>query len=91
MMEDGVVKEAVTAAAAHCQANGILPEFFSNLTPEDVNMIAMEFSIDFALEAARAEALAEGIKKGKEKAQNYVLELLDKGYSTEEIRKHLTS
>jgi predicted transposase/invertase (TIGR01784 family) len=97
--KDAEVNEAVAAAIAYCRANGILADFFSNLTPEEENMLAMEWNLEDALRVTREEALEEGIERGREKGieegrtetQRYVLELLDKGYSTEEIKKHLIS
>jgi hypothetical protein len=54
-------------------------------------MSAMEWNLEDALRVTREEALEEGIEKGEAETRSYVLELLDKGYSPEEIKKHLTS
>ena len=60
-------------------------------------MLTTEFDLDEYTEVIRMEALEEGIKKGKnegieegkEEIQNYILDLIEQGFSREEIKKKI--
>ena len=56
-------------------------------------VITLEYNVENTIEAAKQEGIGEGIEKGEErgkkKVQNYVLELMAKGLSYEEIKKKI--
>ena len=95
------IEEAVQVAIKYCIEHDILREFLSEHSPEVVNMLFEELTIEEiaaayrkeALEEGREEGLEEGLEKGEEKglnkAINFAIELLDQGLSAEEVKQRL--
>ena len=79
------LEEAIKSAVKYCIENGILEDYFTQKSSEVVNMLITEYNIDDAIEVAREEGMEKGIKK----VQSYVLELIDRGLSGEEIKKKI--
>jgi hypothetical protein len=65
----------------------VLKGFFEKNGSEVINMLFDEWKLEDALVVEREEGIEEGIEKG----QNMVLELMDEGYSPEDIRARLAT
>jgi len=92
--ELGKNENAVTAAIKYCAKHDILKEFLEIHGREVLNMLITEWNTEDCItdrcEEAREDALKDGIGLGIEKRDQYVLELIDQGLSTEEIKQRLT-
>jgi hypothetical protein len=80
------LEQAVTEAVRYCVNNRILAEFLEEHGSEVMNMLLEEWNWDEAKEVWREEALEEGREEGR----NQILELVDQGYTTEQIKAKLT-
>ena len=81
--------ESINLAIKYCINNDILKEYLEQNSLEVNNMLTTEFNLGEAMEVAHWEGVEEGIEKGKEEGQNYVLELMAKGLSYEEIKRKI--
>jgi flagellar biosynthesis/type III secretory pathway protein FliH len=93
--------DAMKMAIKYCIKNNILKDFLQIHASEVTNMLLTEWNWDDALavreeegrEEGRKEGLEEGLEEGREEGleegQNMVLELLDQGYTPEQIRAKL--
>jgi len=77
---------AIKEALKYCKKHDILKEYLEKHETEVINMLYTEWNWDTAFEVAREEAFEDG----SEKTRQYVLELLDQGLTTEEIKQRLT-
>ncbi|MDR0663895.1 MAG: Rpn family recombination-promoting nuclease/putative transposase [Spirochaetaceae bacterium] len=75
--------KAVADSVTYCKKHGILKDFFENLSPEEVNMIATEWNLEDAVKVAREEGREEGI----EKERKWVMKLLEQGKSINELKR----
>jgi hypothetical protein len=66
-----------------CIANNVLKGFFEKNGSEVINMLFDEWKLEDALVVEREE--------GREEGQNMVLELMEGGYTPEEIRAKLAA
>jgi SOS response regulatory protein OraA/RecX len=64
----------------------VLKEFLKEHGSEVHNMLLSEFSVEDAVKLARRE----GREKGQEEGQQYVIELLERGYNIEDIKRQIT-
>ena len=53
-------------------------------------MLTAEFNLEEYKQVKYLEGVKEGREEGKEEVQNYVLELIEQGLSSDEIKKILT-
>jgi hypothetical protein len=74
--------QAVTEAVRRCIKDGILAEFLEEHGSEVVNMLLEEWNWDEAKEVWREEAV--------EKERNQILELIDQGYTAEQLKVKLS-
>jgi hypothetical protein len=102
---DAVLHKAITRAVSYCKEHDILRSFFEGLTNEEVFMLTREWNLEDAKKVWREEALEEGeargvkigVKIGEERGeqrgevrgQELVLNLMEQGYSVEEIKRQL--
>ena len=77
--------EAMKTAIEYCIRNDILKNFLNEHSSEVVNMLYSEWNMDEAKEVWQEEAREEG----EQKALQRFLDLLDQGFSTEEIKQRL--
>jgi hypothetical protein len=77
--------EAMKLAIDDCIRHGILKEFLEAHASEVVNMLLTEWNWDDALAVSREE----GWEEGRQEGQTMVLELLDQGYTPDQIRAKL--
>ena len=86
-------EDAVRKAVFDCIEQNILKEFLETYKWEIVNMLVAEWDFDVEKEVAREEGMEKGREKGREEGREEsmekVIELIEKGYSTEEIKKIL--
>jgi hypothetical protein len=91
--ETGDSEKAMKLAIQYCIENDILKEFLEANTSEVMNMLLTEWNtVEYGQvqrEEGKEEGREEGIKKGLKKGQNMVLDLLDQGYTPEQIRARL--
>jgi hypothetical protein len=78
--------EAVRGAIRYCVNSHILAEFLEEHGSEALNMLLEEWNLDEAKEVWREEALEEGMERGREQ----FLELINQGYSIEQLKAKLT-
>jgi hypothetical protein len=78
--------QAATEAVRSCVKDGILAEFLEEHGSEVMNMLLEEWDLDEAKEVW----LEEGLEKGMEKSQNQILELIEQGYTIEQLKAKLT-
>jgi hypothetical protein len=81
--EAGNRGDAVKQAVRYCREHNILKGFLEEHASEVVNMLVTEWDWDTAFAVQREE--------GREEGQDMVLELLDQGYTPEQIRATLAS
>jgi len=79
------LEEAVEKAMKYCEKNGILREFLEKYGSEVLNMLLEEWNMEDALAYAREEAREDALAE----ANQYVLELINQGLTTEEIKLRL--
>jgi hypothetical protein len=77
--------DAMKMAINYCIKNNILKDFLKIHASEVINMLLTEWNWDDALAVQKEEGWEEGLEEG----QNMVLELLDQGYTPEQIRAKL--
>jgi len=78
--------KSMKAAIEYCIENNILKDFLKRHGSEVVNMLFAEISTEEYGEIR----FNEGREEGAEKRDQYVLELINQGLSTEEIKQRLT-
>jgi hypothetical protein len=91
------LEEAIRLASKYCIDNNILKEYLKQHVSEVINMLTTEFNLDEAKKVIREEAMEEGIEKGikkgikegKKEVQNYILNLIEQGFSSEQIKKKI--
>ena len=85
--------EAVKEAVIYCTGKGILREFLETHGTEVMNMLFTEFNMDDALAISREEGIEEGIERGVEMGlenkTRELLELIQQGFTLEEIENKL--
>jgi hypothetical protein len=80
------LEEAVTEAVRRCIRQGILAPFLEEHGSEVMDMLLREWDWDMAKEVWQEEAM----EKGVEKERNQILELINQGYTTEQLKAKLT-
>jgi len=80
------LEEAIELAVKYCIDNDILREYLEQQSTEVKNMLTEEFNLEEYKAVARWEGIAEGMEKGEKKVQNYILDLIEQGFSREEIK-----
>jgi hypothetical protein len=80
------LEDAVTEAVRRCIRDGILTPFLEEHGSEVMNMLLHEWDWDVAKEVWQEEAM----EKGLEKERNQILELIDQGYTAEQLKAKLT-
>jgi predicted transposase YdaD len=86
-------------AIKYCIENNILKEFLEAHTSEVLNMLLTEWNTveygqvqrEEGREEGKEEGREEGREEGKEEGQDMVLDLLDQGYTPEQIRAKLAA
>ena len=70
----------VEKAIQDCKDENLLTGFWEKLTPEDINMIAAEFSLEMDLETERKKGYKEGLEKVAQNAlaEGFPVELVSK-------------
>ena len=79
------LEEAGKLAVKYCIKNNILADYFKQNSSKVVEMLILNYNQEDHIEVLRKEAL----EKGRMEAKNYMLELLAKGLSHEEIKKKI--
>jgi flagellar biosynthesis/type III secretory pathway protein FliH len=92
---------AVTEAVRSCVRDGILADFLEEHGSEVLNMLLEEWNWEEAKEVWWEEAMEKGMeegmekgmekgrKEGMEKSQNQILELIEQGYTMEQLKTKL--
>jgi len=83
------LRDAIKLAVKTCISKNILVSFLERHSSEVENMIFGEWNMDEALAVAREESLEDGIDIGREKRDNEILALIEKGYTSADIKNHL--
>jgi hypothetical protein len=78
-------EQAMAEAVRYCIRNGILARFLEEHGSEVINMLLNEWDWDEFLEVRAEEAMEKGEKKGEAK----VLELIEQGYTVEQVKAKL--
>jgi hypothetical protein len=79
------LEEAVTGAVRRCIKDGILAPFLEEHGSEVMNMLLKEWDWDLAKEVWQEEAMEKGIEKDR----NQILELINQGYTIEQLKAKL--
>lgn len=82
---------AMRMAINYCIKHDIMKEFFEANASEVVNMLLTEWNWDDAKEVWQEEAREEGEKIGEKIGENKVLELMEQGYTAEQIKAKLST
>jgi hypothetical protein len=82
--------EAVRGAIRYCVSNRILTEFLEEHGSEVLNMLLEEWNLDEAKEVWREEGWEQGLEKGMEQGREQFLELINQGYTIEQLKAKLT-
>jgi hypothetical protein len=78
---------AIARAITYCKKHGILEDFLEKLSPEEVNMIATEWSLEDAIKVAQEEAWEDGMEKGMDKGQKLFSSLIEQAESMDDLRQ----
>jgi hypothetical protein len=93
--KEEITLKAIRAAIEDCVEADILKDFWERLTKEDIMMLSTEWDINLALEVCKEEnyekGLATGIKEGKKEDQMEILDLINQGYTLEQLKERLAS
>jgi hypothetical protein len=92
---DMVLEKAISDAVSYCKKHNILKDFFENLTPEEVNMLATEWNLEDALrvreeetwEKASKETWEKASKETWEKDRNTFSNLMNRAKSMDELKE----
>jgi hypothetical protein len=88
------LEAAVTEAVRRCIRDGILAPFLEEHGAEVMDMLLKEWDWDMAKEVWQEEAMEKGmemgVEMGVEKDRNQILELIDQGYTVEQLKAKLT-
>jgi predicted transposase YdaD len=99
--QTGNNEKAMKMAINYCIEHNILRDFLETHASEVMNMLLSEWNTEEwgavqreegreeGWEKGREKGLERGLEKGMEKGQNMVFELLDQGYTPEQIRARL--
>jgi hypothetical protein len=82
--------QAATKAVRSCIKDGILADFLEEHGSEVMNMLLDEWNLDEAKEVWLEEGWEKGREEGLEEGQNQILELMEQGYTTEQIKAKLS-
>jgi hypothetical protein len=101
------LKKAVKSAVEYCIKKNILIDYFKQNSSEEVSMNFLKYDEKVAIKVAREEArekgiiegmekgmmkgMEKGMVKGKKEIQNYILDLIEQGLSSEQIKKKIES
>jgi hypothetical protein len=100
--ELGNLEEAIKTAVQYCQKHGILEGYLEIHGSEVLNMILTEWNTEDAIAFAREEGFEDGIgvgiekgreegmERGIEKGQKYILDLINQGFSAEELKQYIS-
>jgi hypothetical protein len=80
------LEESVTGAVRHCVERGILAPFLEEHGAEVTKMLLREWDWDVAKEVWQEEAR----EAGREEDRNQILELINQGYTIEQLKAKLT-
>jgi len=81
--------EAIEAAIKSCMKRNILVYFLEKHGSEVLNMLFTEWNLDDAIAVAKEESLEDGIDIGRKADREEILDLIEKGYTTADIKSHL--
>jgi hypothetical protein len=83
------LEAAVTGAVRYCVGRGILAPFLEEHGSEVMNMLLREWDWDMAKEVWQEEAMEKGKKEAHVEDRNRFLELIDQGYTMEQLKAKL--
>ena len=86
LSNDLSLDESVKNAIKYCLENDVLKKFLKKHGSEVINMLTDDFTVEEIVAIRSEEAREEGREEGREEVFN----LLNRGFSNEEIRKMLT-
>jgi predicted transposase YdaD len=89
--DTGDDEKAMKLAVIYCIENNILKEFLEAHASEVMNMLLTEWNTVEYGEVQREEGREEGLEEGREEGRKMVLELMEQGYTPEQIRAQLAS
>jgi hypothetical protein len=81
LKESANLEEAIRKAIKYCEKHDILKEYLEIHGSEVLNMLLEEWNTEDAIAYAKNE--------GKEETQEHILELINQGYSVEDIRQQI--
>ena len=95
----GSLEKAMREAVNWCIENDVLRDFLKEHGSEVHNMLLSEFTVEDAVKLAHregreegiAQGMERGITKGRTEGQRHIIELLERGYSIDEIKQRITS
>ena len=82
--------EALKLTIKYCIDNNILKDFLKEHSSEVYSMLYGEYRIEDEIAVLKEEAREDGYAEGQGKERSFVLELINQGLSTEEIKERLT-
>ena len=90
---------SIKKAIEDSKNEGLLRDFWEKMTMEDIIMLETEWDLNPAMEvwreegreAGREEGLMEGEKKGRMEERMEIINLINKGYSTEDILREFSA
>ena len=94
-------QEAIRHAIKECREAGLLLDFWARMSQEDINMLVAEWNMETALEVREEEGFERGMEIGERRGveigerrgvalgHKAILELIDKGYTVEELAREL--
>lgn len=94
----GSLEKAMKTAINWCIENDVLKDFLKEHGSEVCNMLLSEFTVEDAVTLARREGRNEGWTKGRNEGwtkgrnegEKHIIELLERGYSVDEIKQQIT-
>jgi len=81
------LEDSIKPVINYCIANNILKKFLEENSSEVTNMIFGDYDRDTDIAVNRREAWEDGRAEGRDENRKYILELINQGLSTEEIKQ----
>ena len=85
------LEESLKLGIKYCVDNNILRDYLKKHGSEVYSMLYGEYRLEDEIAVVKREAHEDGFAKGQKNERSYVLDLLNQGLTTEEVKQRLTS
>jgi hypothetical protein len=90
-----MLADSVKSAVKYCVGNNILKKFFRDHAAEVINMMVFDYTFEDIKEVLKEEGIEigteKGIEIGEQKYRKHIIELIEQGLSSTEIKQHINT